>query len=242
MAFGATADVQLTEGGTEIVRIQNSHVLKGDTSEHGADLLLGLQDRLTGMHDSPTRARAHRRHGQHRGRRQRPACSRRTTSSIGDSAGTVVVMNALPPDPDNPPEPGDPTVSGALALLADNDQDEKGAIRDGVAGAAGGVLDRRGNAQEAGVLIAIASDGIGESGNPLVTTGGGSIAILNGDATTPLNGGSGGIYCATTAAATSPSRCARGGASARPEPLALRRERAWTDPATSRSRTRPAIS
>jgi hypothetical protein len=200
VAFATGADLQVVEGASQIIRIQNAQLVQADTTAHGADLTVGLQDRLDGdpmnADDGPDDIKndgALLAFTLATGSLQAGGNARVLSEGdivLGDSAGTVATMHALPIDPDHP---NDPRVSGVLLLNADSDRDglEKdpntgalknpngGAIRDGVAGTAGGQLDLyEGPAGgTAGGLAAITTQDIGKPGDPIVTVGNSRVAM-----------------------------------------------------------------
>ncbi|HXK23122.1 MAG TPA: filamentous hemagglutinin N-terminal domain-containing protein [Myxococcota bacterium] len=187
VAFGTGADLQVVEGASQIIRIQNAQLVQADTTAHGPDLTVGLQDRLDGtndVHDDGALLAFTLQTGSlHAGGNARVVSEGDIV--VGTSPGTVATMQELPIDPAHP---NDPRVSGSLLLNADSDRDAStahpngGAIRDGVAGAAGGELvlyqplPVNGTPGTAGGLAAVASQDIGLQGDPIVTVGSSRVA------------------------------------------------------------------
>jgi len=98
---------------------------------------------------------------------------------VGDGAGVAISLRLDPATEDEDAGTG-PTAANLL-IVADQDADDRGAIRDG-----GGSIDRLGDASEPGFLVLAAAEGIGAAGDPIEMTGGGTLAALNSD--------SGGIF------------------------------------------------
>ena len=170
VAQSATADVRLTEG-TDVVHVANSQVEQIDSTSTHASVRAGLQNRGAAPAD-PDLSLLVTTGSTHAGGDL--VLFSQGDVRLGDSDGVAIEMNALPLAAG-----ATQTTSGVLRFFADSDADHTGAVLDGVAGAGAGRIDLKGDADLAGGLIASSATGFGAAGNPIVTEGGGPLAVNN---------------------------------------------------------------
>jgi filamentous hemagglutinin family protein len=166
------ADIEVTQGTTDVVRIDQGRIEAIDSVESRANVVVALSDELTDDEDLDLNLVVETGSSLNVGGELRLVSEDDIT--IGDGAGTAIVMRAEPDDPENMGDPDPVTTTDVLLLVADSDNNGEGAIVDG-----GGMLDLvEGDANdEAGGVAATAGSGIGTAANPIRITGGSPIAF-----------------------------------------------------------------